>query len=131
MTLPSVSMSEITVHRSSEGSPEITDVNYDLWFLRITLSFAGSRNPTYVQFEGVEGFRVLDEGQLLEFWGKDAPNTWLYLIQSGGWLSLEQTREGAPSLSELSGLKEYLVAGINDCVSVIAHEAPTIVTAAP
>ena len=131
MTSTSVEILEIPASRVSEGYPEITDIHYDLWVLRLTLFFAGAKNPTYVHFEAVEGFRVLDEGQLLEFWGEGRPGSWLCSIQSGGWLSLEQSRQGAPSLSEPTELQEYLVAGINDCVSVIAYEEPSVVTAAP
>lgn len=131
MTPTKVVKSVVSVDRSSAGTPEIIYIHYDLWVLRITLTFADAKNPTYVLFEAVEGFRVLDEGQLLEFWQPEVQDSWLFSIESGGWLSHEQTRLGAPLLSAPTELKEYLVAGVNDCVSVIAYEKPSIITAAP
>ncbi|WP_345880244.1 hypothetical protein [Shewanella algae] len=53
--------------RQEGNMPELLTVNYDLWTLRLTLAFQPNE-IVYVDFEAVEGFRVLDEGQLLEFW---------------------------------------------------------------
>ena len=44
--------------------PEVTDIIYDLWLLRITLKFPNIDHLVYVTFDGVRGFRVLDEGDL-------------------------------------------------------------------
>ena len=117
--------------RDSEGTPEVVDIHYDLWVLRVTVLFEGAKNPTYVSFDAVEGFRVLDEGQLLEYWDPGQSGSWLYVVEKGGWLELEASRNGAPTLAADGKLKEYLVAGINDCISVLAYEDPTVVSAAP
>lgn len=108
------------------GTPEVTEVHYDLRVLRISLDFAAVHHPVYVSFEGVCGFRVLDEGDLLEFWDAESrASGWLWRIKDGGWFSLESAREGF--LSGLNGgYKEYLVVGTNDCVSVIATDEPKI-----
>ncbi len=108
------------------GVPEVTHISYDLWILRITLNFEDIDNPVYVLFEGVCGFRVLDERDLLELWGKDnRADGWFWQIDSGGWFDLEKFRQGF-----VSGLSddytEYLILGINDCVSIIASDVPTI-----
>lgn len=105
--------------------PELLTVNYDLWTLRLTLAFR-SNEIVYVDFEAVEGFRVLDEGQLLEFWGDDSKVHWVFEVLDNGWLATEAARETAPFIAEDSQLKEYLVAGINDCVSILGYEYPRV-----
>lgn len=74
----------------------------------------------------VEGFRVLDEGQLLEFWGDDSKDHWVFEVLDNGWLATESARETAPFIAENGQLKEYLVAGINDCVSILDYEYPRV-----
>lgn len=71
------------------------------------------------------GFRLLDEGDLLEFWLDEEYNSdgWVYEVKSGGWLDMESARPGFLSANR-KGLKEYLVASENDCVSVLAFNDP-------
>jgi len=111
--------------RPLEGSPELLSVNYDLWTLRMSLTFQPNQ-IVYVDFEEVEGFRVLDEGQLLEFWDKESKDHWVFEVLSNGWLAAESSRETAPFISEDGRLKEYLVAGCNECVSILAFDHPKI-----
>ena len=126
-----VSPAEVLANNLTEvaaklGIPEVTEVSYDLWVLRVTLTFEKQEQPVYVHFEGVQGIRMLDEGDLQEFWSNGAcTNGWLFEIERGGWFDLECTREGFVSKPEI-GLREYLVAGVNDCVSVLSYEAPTV-----
>lgn len=114
------------IEARQEGNvPELITVNYDLWTLRLTLAFR-SNEIVYVDFEAVEGFRVLDEGQLLEFWGDDSKDHWVFEVLDNGWLATEAARETAPFIAENGQLKEYLVAGINDCVSILDYEYPRV-----
>jgi hypothetical protein len=114
------------IETRQEGNvPELLAVNYDLWTLRLTLSFR-SNEIVYVDFEAVEGFRVLDEGQLLEFWGDDSKDHWVFEVVGNGWLAAESARETAPFIDEGGELKEYLVAGVNDCVSILDYEYPKV-----
>jgi hypothetical protein len=76
------------------GIPEITNVSYDLWCLQIKLWFKNQKPPIYVRFDGILGFRLLDEGDLLESWSGNRPQGWLWEIEKGGWLDLERFREG-------------------------------------
>jgi len=124
MELPKVIPVEIAF--PAEGHPEIVNINYDLWRLIITLSFSKKDNPVYVTFENIVGFRVLDEGDLLEFWNDEIRlNDWFWNIEKGGWTDLERTRKGF-----VSGLNnettEYLILGINHCISIIANDKPKI-----
>ena len=114
-----------------DGFPEITDIQYDLWLLRVTVRFQNIDNPVYITFDGVRGFRVLDEGDLLEFWNPETrTNGWLWLIKKGGWFDLESFRGGF--LTGLTnGYVEYLILGENECVSVITNEVPTISSPKP
>lgn len=109
------------------GIPEITNVSYDLWYLQIALWFNNKKPPIYVRFDGILGFRLLDEGDLLEFWSDNRPEGWLWQIEKGGWLDLETFREGFLSgKTEKDKIKEYLILGINDCLSVMAYDKPEI-----
>lgn len=108
------------------GKPEIVGVYFDLWCLRITLSFENREPPVYVMFENVVGFRVLREGDLLEFWpGASSKSEWLWEVKSGGWFELESNRSGFLSAG-ISGINEYFVAGAIECVSVLASAEPRI-----
>ena len=52
-------------------------------------------------------------------------NDWLFEIESGGWLGREDAAGGF--ISKALGFKEFLITGINDCVSVISSNEPIIV----
>ena len=120
------------------GIPEITRVEYDLWVLRITCDFDGHREPVYLEFQNVEGFRVLDEGQLSAFWvnGPRAPG-WLWEVKSGGWFELESNRSDfiMGLTFSLGGIvnspREFIALGVSDCVSVITWDEPRAYAARP
>jgi hypothetical protein len=77
-----------------------------------------------VVFHDVRGFRVLDEGDLLEFWNTySEPNGWLWEVHAGGWLDLERRR---PRFNLLSlPLREFFVVD-DPCISVLCERQPTI-----
>ena len=92
------------------------------------LSFETKKNPIYVVFDSLHGYRVLDEGDLLEFWEPDSRTEgWLWKVIKGGWLDLESTRSGFNS-GVAKIYDEYLILGKNECVSVITNTniTPTI-----
>ncbi len=49
------------------GIPEVTKINYDPYVSRIVVPFVNVDRPAYFEFEGVQGFRMLDEDDLQEF----------------------------------------------------------------
>ena len=105
------------------GIPEVVDVHYDLWILTVRLQFGDG--AVYVRFDSPRGFRVLDEGDLSAmFANDDARAEWLTVVESRGWGALEASRPDFQALSD--GETEYLIAGINDCVSVIASDEPEL-----
>ncbi|BBI69588.1 hypothetical protein PKHYL_37790 [Psychrobacter sp. KH172YL61] len=76
--------------------PLINHISYDSWLLRVSLFFSTEeiRQMVYVDFTDIIGFRVLDNGNLVEFWNDDCPNGWLWEVSDGGWFDLEKQREG-------------------------------------
>lgn len=79
-----------------------------------------------VKFESVEGFRVLDEGDLLEFWPTcSSQHGWLWEIHEGGWFDLESGRSGFVG-EKYKDASEYLLTTDNECVSVISHIKPVV-----
>lgn len=97
---------------------EVEHLSYDLWTLRITLT--GKDVRAYVDFGGPVTFRVLDEGDLLEFWNDERPPGRIWEVLSGGWKDamVHQYRHEQD--------REYMVLGQNDCVTVLTREPPTI-----
>ena len=109
-----------------EALPEVFRVDYDLWELRISLSFENNKEPVYVVFDSTRGYRVLDEGDLLEFWNPESrAEGWLWKVLKGGWSELESTRDGFVT-GVIGGYEEYLILGENECVSVISSSPPVI-----
>ena len=106
------------------GTPEVSEIHYDVWSLRITLNFEHFSGVVYVDFETPNGFRVLDEGDLLEVWEGSTKEEWLYVVEEDGWLAQEAKRPGF--VSDPAEHIEYLVAGCNDCVTVMALDEPTV-----
>ena len=59
----------------------------------------------YLEFRFPRGFRVLDEGDLLEFWGTEfwksglAQGSFLFEVLRGGWFDLEAQRSGSSTLA--------------------------------
>jgi hypothetical protein len=114
---------------SSFSSADIFEVVYNDDGLKVRLG--SDENAPTILFDAVVGFRLLDEGDLLEFWssaGFDA-NGSIYVVNSGGWLDLESSRSGFLS-KEREGLVEYLITTACDCLNVLSFESPTIVPGA-
>jgi hypothetical protein len=81
-----------------------------------------------VVFSRPAGFRVLDESDLCELWkAYHTGNGWLYEVHEGGWQELESYREYFLSPSLCTGLREFLVAFCDTCVSVMAVDPPEII----
>lgn len=101
---------------------EVIHINFDIETLIVTVRIDADKYD--IVFDAPCGYRVLDEGDLLEFWPSCSSfNGWLYEIKSGGWLEQEKRRSGFFS-SGNAQLKEYFVIGCNYCVSVLAWEPP-------
>ncbi len=82
-----------------------------------------------MEFTDDAGHRVLDELNLAGMWlGADRAvlrATWLFKVRTGGWLGLEATRADFYNQPELA-LREFLIAGYQECVSVLASSGPVV-----
>ena len=106
------------------GITEVINLSYDLYNLTISLTDS-DKNSILVIFQSVIGFRVLDEGDLTEFWRSiNSSHGWAFEITAGGWHDHEKLREGYFVSAHNSQAKEYVFLGCDDCVSVISLEEP-------
>ncbi|WP_286339590.1 hypothetical protein [Ferrimonas sp. YFM] len=84
-----------------------------------------------VHFDTIYGFRVLDEGDLCEFWTEcNLLKGWCFKVLCGGWNDLEKSRDHFVS-GKLYEPVEFLIVGLNECVSVLAYELPVITHLCP
>ncbi|WP_437921454.1 hypothetical protein [Sphingobacterium sp. LRF_L2] len=108
--------------------PEIIKVEYDMVTLSVDVLFHEQNEATVnLKFDKIVGFRVLDEGNLLEFWNKQRAKGWLWEVVENGWFDLEKKREGfILGYYDDHNTKEYIILGIDDCVSIITYSNPVI-----
>jgi hypothetical protein len=125
-SIPRAQLEPIVVDGVSGSSREVIAVSFDVRVLRVTVDLVRTRDWVYMDFRFPRGFRVLDEGDLLEFWGgSHPPDCFLFQVKGGGWLDLEAKRAGFAS-TQRENVTEYLVASEMNCVSVLAIEPPQI-----
>ena len=111
--------------------PEIIRLEYNLHNLVLYIEPTYDAEPIVVTFDSPLGFRVLDEGNLLEFWDHfTLKDGWLFQISAGGWYQLESERNGFVSQHH-SDVQEYLIIGVNECVSVLSGDQPKVVFPVP
>jgi hypothetical protein len=105
---------------------EITSIEYKSGCLEITCQSTDGAQTVRAIFLEVAGFRVLDEGDLLEFWPTcSSAKDWIFQISEGGWFDQERLRAGFIR-GDLKEIREYLIGGINDCVSVFSWTPPEL-----
>jgi len=105
---------------------EVSSVSYIGGRLCVALKALKGEETVVATSPEVAGFRVLDEGDLLEFWPVcSSPGEWLFLVMGNGWLDQERMRSGFVR-GDIKNLREYLITGENDCVSVLAWDQPRI-----
>jgi hypothetical protein len=97
----------------------------------LAISVSSAQWEAKVTFTQTYGFRVLDELDLTEFWSQcSLRDGWFFEVTANGWKALEFSRPTFVS-GRQSWVREYLVVGRNECVSVLTKEDPTVVAAAP
>ena len=103
----------------------LTQVMWEAGKLTVTLTAQGDQTVR-VHFSDLAGFRVLDEGNLMEFWPTCAMGRGLLFdIKKHGWLDFEITRPGFVT-GQCAQVHEYLLAGINECINVLTWAEPSV-----
>ncbi len=124
--MPSVRAEAIDSGHTFSSRVFLSKVIYDAARLVVTVTSPGEETAVSATFSEVIGFRVLDEGNLLEFWPTcAADHGWLFAIHEGGWFDQELGRGGFLH-DKQTGLTEYFIASQNDCISVLAGESPLV-----
>ncbi len=108
---------------------EVLSIHYDVTSAhRLIIQLESSSHGNFkLVFDSPEAVRVLDEGQVGEFWNTySATNGWLWRVTDGGWLALESQRDvfWLPD-SKPTPLDEYLVVS-DQCVFVLTRHPPSI-----
>ncbi|UOQ74501.1 hypothetical protein [Hymenobacter cellulosilyticus] len=87
----------------------------------------GGKDIDYdIIFEQPRGFKCLDEGDMVTYWeSRLLVDNWLFEILGGGWLDREDAQGGFSS--KALGFREFLITGVDDCISVLSNEEPIIV----
>lgn len=97
----------------------------------LTVAMFSEHWKAAISFPQTYGFRVLDELDLTEFWSKcSLAEGWLFEVESGGWKDLEKTRDHFHS-GRHAWVREYLVVGLNECVSVLSKDEPVFEVQVP
>jgi hypothetical protein len=106
----------------AEKTTQVESVRFGIDGLTVTMS--SKQWEATVFFPQSYGFRVLDELDLTEFWPQcSLTQGWFFEVISGGWKDLEMTREHFYS-GRNDWVHEYLVVGLNECVSILSKETP-------
>ena len=102
---------------------DIHSVSYDSCLSIRVLRNRNSNNGIEVTFAQVDGFRLLDELALAEYWiAGDFPSGYPVLeVFDGGWAKEENTRLGYTEQR-----REWIIVTAGACVSVFSEHEPKI-----
>ena len=108
------------------GEVELLSLHYDVTSVdRLTLQLKSSiEGNVQLIFDLPLGVRVLDEGQICEFWNTySTRNGWLWKVLDGGWVALESQRSQFWATQNPATVVEYLIVD-DQCVSVMTTTPP-------
>lgn len=112
---------------------ELLNIHYDMGSITgdstLTLQLESSTEGKFqIVFDSPEAVRVIDEGQICEFWNKySTPNGWLWQVLEGGWIDLELQRSTFWGAEPPSPPLEFLIVG-DQCVFVMAQMPPRFIS---
>ncbi|MFT2092684.1 hypothetical protein [Paraglaciecola sp. 2405UD69-4] len=105
---------------------EVTELLWDFDKTKVCIYCPKSGKEYEVFFNnefGPSSIRLLDESDLSENWVSfNLRSGWLYRVASGGWFDQEAERDGFLMKHSGNLVKEYLIVGLDACVSVITKE---------
>jgi hypothetical protein len=108
----------------SDTTTEVVSVHLEEGVL--TIEMASEHWDVTVVFPQSYGFRVLDELDLTDFFPQcSLAHGWLFEVLNGGWKDLELSRERFLS-GRNAWVREYLLVGRDECVSVLTKEDPIV-----
>ena len=97
---------------------------------RIEVCLQETQERAEVTFDAVIGIRILYELDTSEFWLSTPRNilssSWIFHIQSWGWFEFESQREDFYSKHEDINIREYLITGYRECVSIFSLNEPKV-----
>lgn len=110
---------------------DIIELIFSVTGLRVTVITGSSKFTNVyldIHFKNINGFRLLDEGDLIAYWesGLFNVNHHIYEILSGGWSNGESLESGMLSVSSSIGTKEWFIATTNRCLTVLSSSEPQI-----
>jgi hypothetical protein len=100
-------------------------INYEDGILSVCVVSSREGATATITFENVVGFRVLDEGDMLEFWPNCSYGALVWQIHEGGWFSFERHRSGLFGDMHRNA-SEFLIASEEKCVNIISHALPRV-----
>ena len=116
----------------------VLEVRYSVVGLYIIVEAypVADETPLHVEyfFSVDRGFRLLDEGDLGLYWksGAFASNYLLFEVESGGWLTPQESGCNFPQVtSAMPEYREWVIVTANECVSVFAPKPPSVRELAP
>jgi hypothetical protein len=109
---------------------EVTNLNWNFDEAIIEIYSPSEKKELRVRFNNEFGpcsLRLLDESDLSENWQIiNMSGGWIYKVISGGWFEQESQRDGFLLKDSSNIYKEYLIVGLDACVSVFTKEDVTI-----
>ena len=104
--------------------PEVYRIEYDLELLVIYFK-ANDHEDYMIKFDSVVAFKCLDERDMSDYWYDEVfTQNWILEVFEGGWFQMEKSR-GMIS-HEVMEIREFLIAGIEDCLTILATDEPSI-----
>lgn len=105
---------------------EVTNLNWNFDEAVIDIFCPSENKEIKVRFNNEFGpcaLRLLDEADLSENWSEiNMSQGWVYKVSSGGWFEQESQREGFLMQHSSNIYKEYLIIGLDACISVFTKE---------
>ena len=114
--------------KSESDIVNINDSKEGLFLAISTTCELGNDLVLEVSFEYTNGFRYLDEGDLIYYWQSGIFDSahHIYQITSGGWSNGEALEKGVLSIGSATNSKEWFVVTSNGCINVLSNTVPQV-----
>ncbi|MBC7932223.1 MAG: hypothetical protein H7Z38_16825 [Rubrivivax sp.] len=118
-------------YRFDGKESDIVEVFDTLSGLRIVVStWVDSINEALLEvyFRRVQGYRYLDEGDLMAYWETEQfrSSHHVYEIIKGGWLTGETVEPGILEIAKSFETREWFICTTNGCMNILAALPPEL-----